>query len=170
MNPSELLAQAEYLIDAGTRPPSEADLRRAISACYYALFHALLGDASALTAGTVHPVLGQAVRRTVEHAQLKRACALFERSLGNMPGVLQAAIAAPIEPELTRVVKIVPELQDARFAADYDAQKRVGRPDAEHWLKQARAAHDDWLAVRGTPNAVAFLTVVLFGDRLFKRG
>lgn len=165
-----MLAQAEYLIASGTRTPSESDCRRAISACYYALFHALVGDASALAVGTAHPVLAQAVRRAVEHAQLKRACALFERSPGNMPGMLQAAVTGPVEPELARVIKTFPELQDARFAADYDTRKRVGRPDAEHWPKQARAAHDDWLAIRGTPNAIAFLTVVLFGDRLFKRG
>lgn len=170
MDPSELLAQAEHLIDLAARTPSDADFRRAVSACYYALFHALVGDAATLAAGAAPPLLGRAVQRTVDHSQLKKACALFARPLGNMPNTLQASLTMPIEPELTRVAKLVPELQDARLAADYEGQKHIGRSEAEHWLKQARTAHTDWLAIRGTPNAATFLVVVLFGDRLFKHG
>lgn len=169
MTPSDLLDQAEYLIDAAVRAPSESDFRRAVSSCYYALFHAIAGDVAALLAGVPQPILGQAVRRTVEHAQLKKACALLGGKM-RMPSVLQAVVSSQLEPELARVVEIVPALLDARHIADYDGVKPIGRSDAEYWLKEARAAHADWLAIRGTPNAAVFLTVVLFGDRLFKRG
>ena len=41
----DLLSQANRLAAASTGRPRQADLRRAVSASYYALFHLLIGDA-----------------------------------------------------------------------------------------------------------------------------
>ena len=44
--PTDLLAQARHLAAKETRRPRQASLRRTASACYYALFHLLVQDAS----------------------------------------------------------------------------------------------------------------------------
>ena len=47
LNPDHLLDQAERLTTApGSGPPRQADLRRAISTAYYAVFHAIATDAA----------------------------------------------------------------------------------------------------------------------------
>jgi hypothetical protein len=41
-DPSELLSVVRLLSNAGTTPPSDVQLRRAVSTTYYALFHKVL--------------------------------------------------------------------------------------------------------------------------------
>jgi hypothetical protein len=46
--PADLLAQARRLVSLDPRRPRQASLRRAISTAYYALFHLLISEASAM--------------------------------------------------------------------------------------------------------------------------
>ena len=47
---ADLLEQAEQLAQLDPRRPKQANLRRAVSSAYYALFHLLTWEASALYA------------------------------------------------------------------------------------------------------------------------
>jgi hypothetical protein len=54
-DPSELLAGARLLSDAsGAIPPSDAQLRRAVSTAYYALFHKVVRAAAERFMGPAH--------------------------------------------------------------------------------------------------------------------
>ena len=41
MNPRDLIETARRLVESGAAQPTQADLRRAVSTAYYALFHCL---------------------------------------------------------------------------------------------------------------------------------
>ena len=52
IDPQELIATCHKLVPAAASPsPSEADLRRAISTAYYAIFHTLAASNAELIAG-----------------------------------------------------------------------------------------------------------------------
>ena len=77
MNPEHLFEQAESLIQApAAGRPRQVDLRRAISAAYYALFHAILAAAADLVIGTTRrsTVLYELVYRSIDHRALKDLC------------------------------------------------------------------------------------------------
>ena len=76
-NPDHLLDQADRLVapPAGGAP-RQTDLRRAISAAYYALFHALAAEAADGLAGARHRRSPRyaLIYRSVEHRSLKTLC------------------------------------------------------------------------------------------------
>ena len=79
MNPHELLRTARHLASAGSGPnagqPSQTDLRRAVSAAYYAMFHALaLSCANSLIGSSRrhrNRLAWQLVYRSLEHSPVK---------------------------------------------------------------------------------------------------
>jgi hypothetical protein len=83
LNPDDLIAQATKLI----RPPPkglplQVDLRRAISAACYAVFHATLSAVADTLAGRAHRVsLHYALAyRSVDHRAFKTLCEVVRRS------------------------------------------------------------------------------------------
>ena len=64
---ADLLEQAEQLAQLDPRRPKQANLRRAVSSAYYALFHLLTSEASALYAG--EPGLASRINRTHNHGR-----------------------------------------------------------------------------------------------------
>jgi uncharacterized protein (UPF0332 family) len=64
--PEELLEQAKFLL---TLPPNQANLRRAVSAAYYGLFH-LLVRATVLTWS--EPLHQPRIARIFEHERMKK--------------------------------------------------------------------------------------------------
>ncbi|MGF1502442.1 MAG: hypothetical protein ACFBSD_11555 [Paracoccaceae bacterium] len=75
----DLLRTAERLVEQGRGKPREADLRRAISTAYYAVFHVLARDCADLLVGgrganRSLPAWQQAYR-ALDHAQVKQMCA-----------------------------------------------------------------------------------------------
>jgi hypothetical protein len=71
----DLLEQAEHLAKIDARRPKQASLRRAVSASYYALFHLLTSEASALYATDFG--LAARINRTHNHGEMKKASALI---------------------------------------------------------------------------------------------
>ena len=81
-NPEHLLDQAASLIDqrrAG--PPRQADLRRAISAAYYGVFHAILITAADMVVGRSRRASPQYVLayRGIDHKDVRDLCLISRR-------------------------------------------------------------------------------------------
>ena len=107
MNPRDLIETARRLTQSGAALPSQADLRRAVSTAYYALFHCLAATAAdLLTGGGDRGPEWHQVYRALEHGKAKRACRQRE-----------ALRAFPME--IHSFAKTFVEFQDARHEADY---------------------------------------------------
>ena len=92
LNPEHLLAQARVLTAAPSAgPPRQVDVRRAISAAYYAVFHAILTAAADEFVG-----VGQRVKpnyalvyRSIDHRHLSAVCSIARAKVppAAVPGV-----------------------------------------------------------------------------------
>lgn len=170
MNPVELLSQAHELAQREPGRLTDADLRRAVSACYYALFHAISDDAAALVASSHASQLRSAVRRTITHQQVRRACDAVSAPPKPIVNSWRNFLSHPVEAYLVTVGFEFAELQEARYLADYDSFAVFGQKEVLELHFRAMVAHDHWLNVRHTSNAAVFLTAVLLGDKLGRRG
>ena len=133
----ELIATASRLAVASGKTPRQADLKRAVSTAYYALFHAIARECADLIAGAGRNRADAAwarVYRGVEHGFAKRACGQV-RGLGFPPTICACADAFVV-------------LQEARHSADYDPNHRVSRTDALAAITTADQAIRD---LRATP-------------------
>ena len=77
LNPDHLLDQADRLITPpGGGAPRQADLRRAISNAYYAVFHAVVTQAADDFVGKSHRASPRyaLVYRSVDHQSLRKLC------------------------------------------------------------------------------------------------
>lgn len=151
MNPDHLLEQAESLITGmSPRRPRQADLRRGISAAYYAVLHFVM-------AAVVDMVLGKTVSRdanyarvyrSLDHGDLKKRLNEVRAIGSNIKAFIDAAVA----------------LQNDRLEADYNPLFRVTKSDALTKIKLARSAIDSFKdASEG--DQVSCLVVMLFKER-----
>ncbi|HET6386018.1 MAG TPA: hypothetical protein VFJ58_21715 [Armatimonadota bacterium] len=90
----ELLEQARRLANMDRRRPKQANLRRAVSAAYYALFHFLVDQSCRAMIGTQHPKAPyrQVLGRAFNHATMKKACKSFSG------GALRAGVSKGLPP------------------------------------------------------------------------
>lgn len=119
LKPHDLLAAAEALLE-GSRRPSEANLRRAQSTVYYALFHCLAKSAADSLVGAVAARRSrQAWRdayRALDHGTAKKACS--------------NRIVMPRFPEcIQNFAFAFVNLQERRHAADYDPLFRITKSE-----------------------------------------
>lgn len=170
--PEDLLDLARRTADPG-RPgaPRQADLRRAISTTYYALFHKIVEEATRRFVGRApdRQALRQSVfGRAFDHAEM-RDCAksfgarnpanAFKEALGDV--VLGAA--------LVHVADCFVELQEERHKADYHSGIRFTRPQAIGLVEQTEEAFRCLDSIRGTLEADVFLGAMLLGKRPVRR-
>jgi hypothetical protein len=149
----DLIATARLLAGAGSRRPRQVDLKRAISTAYYALYHAMAGDAADLLVGKRSSRSTGAwvqVHRALEHGFAKDACKKA-RSQGFTLGICSCADA---------FVK----LQEARHEADYNPIHRVYRADAVAAITLAEQAIKD-LRSSTRSDRTAFAVHVLLKKR-----
>ena len=125
---SDFLATARRLAEAAPRKPKQADLRRAISTAYYALFHAFALDAANLLFGGAGKELEAAwaqTYRALDHGAAKKAC---------------AQVRAPEFPlPICAAAEVFVTLQQQRHDADYDPLKRFTRAEAVEIIDVAEA-------------------------------
>ena len=130
MNPRDLLETARRLAQPGESQPTQADLRRAVSTAYYALFHCLAAAAAdLLTGSSSHSPEWRQVYRALEHGKAKRAC--------RQQGAMQA-----FPMEIHRFGKTFVELQDARHEAYYALEGQYRKPDVLAIITRAEEAID----------------------------
>lgn len=110
IDPRELIASCYKLVpQAPAPPPSQADMRRAISTAYYALFHTLAASNAELIAGQPQSNLSsyawERVYRRLDHG----------RARNNLRGILDR-----LSQTGENFVRTFIDLQDRRQEADYD--------------------------------------------------
>jgi uncharacterized protein (UPF0332 family) len=125
----DLLVTARRLAKASPKKPRQADLKRAVSTAYYALFHAMAKNAADMVAGTGANKAEKAwaqVYRAMDHGFAKNACKEVAK-LG-----FPSAIVTCADEFVT--------LQEARHRADYDPVHRLTRAEALTLVARAEAA------------------------------
>ncbi len=121
--PADLLTQARSLATCDSKKPKQANLRRAVSSAYYALFHFLSEEAVRLFvgAGSQDRMRRDLARRTIAHARLKEVCVEFQKAIPRdllKPYWVRAGIKE--NNDLATVCDNLITLQVLRHRADYD--------------------------------------------------
>ena len=146
LNPDHLLQQAVRLtIPPQTGRVRQIDIRRAISAAYYGVFHATLTAAADTVVGRVHRRTARyvTVYRSVEHKDLKAICDIVRRPA--LPEHYRSHVPpGGFLPAMKSFAFTVAWLQERRNAADYDPGSSFGMDDATVAIEEARSAIDTW--------------------------
>ena len=127
--PRDLIETARRLTEPGAAQPTQADLRRAVSTAYYALFHCLAAAAADLLTDSRSSPEWRQVYRALEHGKAKRAC--------RQQGAMRA-----FPTEIRSFAKAFVELQDARHEADYAPEGQYLKPDVLAMIIRAEEAID----------------------------
>lgn len=137
-----LFQQARRLARLDPMRPQQANLRRAVSAAYYALFHYLIDQACRTSIGTqqAQTPFRQVIARGFEHGSMKQACKSFAG--GTLPqGVARGLPAGfSIPNHLQNVAQTFVELQEQRHLADYDLSQMYSRAEVVALVQQAEQA------------------------------
>jgi hypothetical protein len=166
LNPEHLLEQAEKLIRlAPPGAPRQVDIRRAVSAAYYSVFHATMAAAADAFVGRGHRVSEQysLVYRSIDHRGFKELCSVVQRS--PLPARYRPhRSSGAFSPDLRAFATSAAELQDYRHAADYDPRRSFHISDGVLAIILARAALRHWAAA-ARDERTTFLMVLLFPPR-----
>lgn len=164
MNVDHLLDQADHLADRqAVGRPRAVDLRRAVSAAYYAVFHTL----TEAGAGRLHsdPATRHLLTRAFDHRTMKDAARQFANKNGRLWSFAASAYGS-VQQELIRVAELFVKLQEARHQAEYDHRRAsdFSRQETRDHADNARTLIRDWEAVRNTAQAQFFLLALLLKD------
>jgi uncharacterized protein (UPF0332 family) len=161
-----LLDQANSLINRRRPGPArQVDIRRSISAAYYALFHFIMAQAADSMIGSTRrrDPRYSVVYRSVDHAQLRSVCQAIRSATPDQRVVALAPQQGFGEP-MRSFAAMVQELQARRHTADYDPAKNFSEIDAVHAILGAHSALRFYQAAPAEERA-AFLTLLLFKRR-----
>ncbi len=159
--PEQLIEQAEHLLR--DTPPTQANIRRAVSSAYYGLFHLLIRDA---VLNWRQPDLHDRLARAFDHRRMKEASSTLLRELGSPQRTAVPESDHPHRASLSRVARAFVELQDARHKADYDVGEEFEPAEASNAVEQARQAFAAWMEVREESIAQPYLYSLLFRERV----
>ncbi len=166
IRPDHLLDQARELAKVpAAGAPRQADLRRAISCCYYAVFH--------MTATAVADLLvGNTKRTTAEYGLAYRA--INHKALKDLTLELQKPNptarfarhlpATGLGAEFIAYAAAVPDLQEKRHMADYDPMQKVSLLDTQLAISAAESAIVSFEAASAA-SKYAFAALLVFGVR-----
>jgi uncharacterized protein (UPF0332 family) len=127
--PKDLLAQADYLLKLSPKRPKQANLRRAVSASYYAVFHSLCrSNANTLVGtGALRPQRAWLqTYRAVDHGQAKSRCK--DANAKGFPISIQAFAESFVT------------LQEHRHRADYSPDQHFTKQEVIEVIRLARSA------------------------------
>lgn len=170
LNPSHLLEQAERLLQPrnSVLNPTlirQVDRRRAISAAYYAVFHAVLTELADTFVGQEQrkDIRYTLAYRHVDHRQLEF---LSNQVIKQRPEKKYQ----PFFPDdgfdnaIRKFSTLIVELKGNRNSADYDPSQWVKIADARVAISQARSAIES-LKTAPEEDRQAFLTLLAFPPR-----
>lgn len=158
---TELLKQAYSLARKEPKKPTQASLRRSISAAYYALFHLLVNEATRLMLSGSRRDMRDCLARAFQHSNMKQTARAFLR-LRRIPDKLASgSIQQQIQQPLLNVASAFVQLQGARHDADYNLALRFTRREALDLAELTTQAFQDWKHVRGSHEAEVFLIGLL---------
>lgn len=134
INPQELIDTCYKLVPmVPAPPPSQADMRRAISTAYYALFHTLAASNAELIAGqqqsSISSYAWERVYRRLDHG----------RAQNNLRAVLNLLSQRGVN-----FARAFIDLQDQRQNADYNPNARITHSDTINIIGQAQTAIRDF--------------------------
>lgn len=170
----DLLVQARLLSSADAKGrPRQANLRRAVSGAYYALFHEVVEKTVRVVlsreqaAGTV----GARLSRVVEHRAVLASAKWFATS-GALPSSIRLARGGrpegAIDPQLRAVCDAIVVLQEERHNADYDLWTTLNRVETERRIHRADIAVRNLRTLPADGDVLLFLLGCLLGDRFRK--
>jgi hypothetical protein len=165
LNPNHLFEQANKLITIQVGPPRQVDVRRAISAAYYATFHATITAAADQFIGVTNRDTSRygLVYRSVGHAWLRDLCKEIQKPTLSNKFRPHAPIGG-FGSNVTAFAAAVVELQEKRHSADYDVMIRMNKSDAVLAISTAKAALRRFSKASKT-RRLAFLSLLLFPPR-----
>ena len=142
------------------RTPQPTPLRG--SCAYYALFHLLSSETSALFAD--EPDLAARITRTLNHGDMKKSSTM----IGNdkLPKTVQSPRGGYATPaDLKTVANTFVKVQEARHEADYDLTRVFRRQEVLAYIQSARQAFEAWERIRKTDDARLYLASFLLWKR-----
>ena len=155
LQPADLIKTAKLLAKASRGKPSQANLRRAASSAYYALFHCLAKTCADLLLGGSNAQRGERAwrqaYRALEHRNAKNACR-------------NGAIVAKFPKEIEDFANLFVTLQEKRHLADYDPHARFLKSSVLSDVALAEQALKDFVA-QPLKDRRAFCVHVLFKHR-----
>ena len=159
MNPDDLIRIAEHLASGGVRGrigrPVQTELRRAVSATYYSLFHALARCCANMLVGATPASRSQQawrqVYRALEHGHAKNQCS-NRNMLSRFPQQIQG------------FGLLFADMQRHRQEADYNPDARFSRSDVRRFIDQAKKVLSEF-ADTDAREQQAFAVYVLFRVR-----
>ncbi len=155
----DLLQQAIDLVHKNPADPTQADLRRSVSAAYYSLFHFLISEAvNNWSRHDLRTILG----RAFDHAPMKAA----SNRVLNTETFPFAGEDPVVVSQLRFVAKTFVQLQDKRHVADYDNTTFWTRIEALDQVKSTEKAFVAWTSIRNEPIAQAYLVSFLVKHRI----
>jgi uncharacterized protein (UPF0332 family) len=158
-HPDHLIEQAERLIGSNPGQPRQADLRSAVSAVYYAVFHAIAAAAADQFVGTANQKTERYrfVYRGLEPRRLREICT----EATNPTPCSKCGPFLPVGPDIKAFATAVKTFSEKRHLADYDPFYRAKRSDALVSIREAKAA---LARFRNAPLAerTVFLTLLHF--------
>ena len=166
LDPEHLFQQAWKLIAPVPTPsPLQVNLRRAISAAYYSLFHTVLSAAADMVVGPTAETGGlyELVYRSVGHTWLRDLC----QDVRKRPMPQKYRLYEPqngFGPEMTAFAEIVIQLQEARNEADYSPSLHISRSETIDLLSRTRSAFAHFNTASANDRKT-FLTLLLFQPR-----
>ena len=158
---TDLLKQARHLARKEPKRPSQASLRRAVSASYYALFHLLIGEATQLMlSGRRRRPLRQSLARAFAHSTMKRVAQQFaNQSVSDK--LIHGFNDEALDSDLVDFADAFVELQQARHEADYALHRRFTRSEVVELIDRVDTAFQNWTQIRGSLQADTFLVGLL---------
>ena len=151
MNARDLIETAYGLTELSPRRPSQANLRRAQSTAYYAVFHCLAATVANALMGKGRGGAWHQTYRALEHHSARRACQNLQ-------------VLREFPPEIQRFAETFNDLQGARNRADYALDGRYNKPDVLAEIGRAETAIG-WLEGADVQHRRRFAAHVLFKRR-----
>jgi hypothetical protein len=163
-NPEQLFEQANRLVEQhGRGAPRQVDIRRAISAAYYGVFHFVLRETAdqfiggALSGSPLHAL----AYRSVAHARLAELCA-EARKTSLSPRLAPVVPAGVFSSQIRNFAGLLLELKEKREAADYDPSLKFRIADAVQLVQTAQSAIGRFQSAPPEERR-AFLALLVFG-------
>ncbi len=155
----DLLAQARVLANREPRRPKQSTLRRAVSTAYYALFHLLIDEGTALIIGGANQRLSlrHFAARSFIHGRMKNVCEEFRKSKPRSPQLqlLWPQFNPPANADLSTVVDAFVQLQEQRHDADYNLSRSFTRSEAMLAVGEVAGALEAWSRLKRTDRELA---------------
>jgi hypothetical protein len=148
----DLLTQALQLVDSA--PPTQANLRRAVSAAYYAVFHLLIAEA---TSNWSNVRLRAALGRAYDHGIMRAA----SNRLLNTRDFPFANEDPQVVADLRFVALSFAQLQEDRHFADYNLTEDLDPADALSQVESAGRIFNTWPTIRGEQIVQEYLVSLL---------